>query len=217
MRYRLPTTGELIPLLQIAPSKTDKERLLVVSPELADVLAQIINRVRGSLGAVPLVCAYDDYERVWLPPAPRLFQRRVNGENQAFAHSSILKMLTAAVTRAGLVDPVDGRPLRYTPHDFRRMFITDAILNGLPPHIAQVISGHQDINVTLGYKAVYPDEAIQAHLAFLARRRALRPSDEYRVPTDQEWSEFLGHFERRKVSIGTCARAFSTPCIHELI
>jgi hypothetical protein len=152
---------------------------------------------------------------VWLPPAPRLFQRRVNSENQVFAHSSILKMLTAAVTQAGLVDPVDGQPLRYTPHDFRRMFITDAILNGLPPHIAQIITGHQDINVTLGYKAIYPDEAIQAHLAFLSRRRALRPSDEYRVPTDQEWTEFLGHFERRKVSIGTCARAFSTPCIHE--
>ncbi len=215
VQYRLPTTGELIPLLQIAPSKTDKERLLVVSPELADVLAQIITRVRGSGHAVPLVSGYDDYEHVWLPASPRLFQRRVNDENHVFAHSSILKMLTAAVTRAGLVDPVDGQPLRYTPHDFRRMFITDAILNGLPPHIAQVIAGHQDINVTLGYKAVYPDEAIQAHLAFLARRRSLRPSDEYRVPTNEEWDEFLGHFERRKVSIGTCARAFSTPCIHE--
>ncbi len=45
-----------------------------------------------------------------------------------------------------------------------------------------------DINVTLGYKAVYPEEAIQAHLAFLARRRALRPSEEYRVPTDEEWA-----------------------------
>ncbi len=215
VQYRLPTTGELIPLLQIAPSKTDKERLLVVSPELADVLAQIISRVRGAHAAVPLVSSYDDYERVWLPPSPRLFQRRINGENRAFAHSSVLKMLTAAVTKAGLVDPVEGRPLHYTPHDFRRMFITDAILGGLPPHIAQVIAGHQDINVTLGYKAVYPDEAIQAYLAFLARRRSLRPSDEYRVPTDEEWNEFLGHFERRKVSIGTCARAFSTPCIHE--
>lgn len=43
VQYRLPTTGELIPLLQIAPSKTDKERLLVASPELADVLAQIVS------------------------------------------------------------------------------------------------------------------------------------------------------------------------------
>ncbi len=95
------------------------------------------------------------------------------------------------------------------------IFITDAILNGLPPHIAQIIAGHNDINVTLAYKAVYPEEAIQAHLGLLARRRALRPSEEYRVPTDAEWQEFLGHFERRKVSTGTCARAVGTPCIHE--
>jgi hypothetical protein len=95
------------------------------------------------------------------------------------------------------------------------MFITDAVMNGLPPHIAQVIAGHRDINVTLGYKAVYPEEAIQSHLAFLARRRALRPTDEYRAPTDEEWQEFLGHFERRKVSTGSCGRAFGTPCIHE--
>lgn len=142
-------------------------------------------------------------------------QRRVNTEDRAFAYSSLLKILTVAIAHTGLADPVEGRPLHYTPHDFRRMFITVAILNGLPPHIAQVIDGHRDINVTLGYKAVYPEEAIQAHLAFLARRRSLRPSEEYRIPTDEEWQEFLGHFERRKVSIGTCARAFSTPCIHE--
>ncbi len=93
--------------------------------------------------------------------------------------------------------------------------LSTSFLNGLPPHIAQVIAGHRDINVTMGYKAVYPEEAIQAHLAFLARRRALRPTEEYRVPTDEEWTEFLGHFERRKVSTGICARAYSTPCVHE--
>ena len=215
VQYRLPSTGELVPLLQIAPSKTDAERLLVVSPELADVLATIIARVRGASVTLPLVSSYDEYERLWSPPAPLLFQRRINNENRAFAYSTLLKMLTAAVQATGLTDPIDGHPLHYTPHDFRRMFITDAILNGLPPHIAQIIAGHRDINVTLGYKAVYPEEAIEAHLGFLARRRSLRPSHEYRVPTDDEWQQFLGHFERRKVSIGTCARAFSTPCIHE--
>ena len=94
------------------------------------------------------------------------------------------------------------------------MFITDAILNGLPPHIAQIIAGHRDISVTLGYKAIYPDEAIQAHLAFLARRRALRPGEEYRVPTDA-MAGVSGHFERRKISTGICGRAFGTLCQHE--
>jgi integrase len=215
VQYRLPTTGELVPLLQILPSKTDTERLLVVSPELAEVLAAIIARLRDRTGAVPLVASYDGRERLWSPPAPLLFQRRIGTEHRAIATGSVRKLLSGALARSGLVDPTDGQPLHYTPHDFRRMFITDAILGGLPPHIAQVIAGHQDINVTLGYKAVYPDEAIQAHLAFLARRRSLRPSEEYRTPSDQEWQEFLGHFERRKVSTGTCARPFGTPCIHE--
>jgi integrase len=215
VQYRLPTTGELVPLLQIVPSKTDVERLLLVSPELAEVLSAIICRVRDATGAVPLLAAYDTRERSWSPPTPLLFQRQVGHERRAITPGSIRTMLTAALAHTGLVDPATGGRLHFTPHDFRRLFITDAILGGLPPHIAQVIAGHHDINVTLGYKAVYPDEAVQAHLAFLARRRALRPSEEYRTPTDEEWTEFLGHFERRKVSIGACGRAFGTPCIHE--
>jgi integrase len=215
VQYRLPTTGELVPLLQIAPSKTDAERLLVVSPELADVLSAIICRIRDSSGSVPLVRARDPHEHIWLLPAPLLFQRRLGGENHVMSVGLVSTLLEEALARTHLVGRSDGMPLRYTPHDFRRIFITDAILNGLPPHIAQVIAGHSDINVTLGYNALYPEEAIQAHLAFLARRRALRPTEEYRNPTDEEWGEFLGHFERRKVSIGTCARAFGTPCIHE--
>jgi len=106
-------------------------------------------------------------------------------------------------------------PLRYTFHDFRRLFITDAIMHEMPPHIAQLVAGHRDINVTMGYKAVYPEEVISGHRAFIARRRALRPAAEYRVPTDEEWDQFLGHFERRKVALGDCGRSYDTPCIHE--
>ena len=108
-----------------------------------------------------------------------------------------------------------GSRCDFAPHDFRRVFATEAILNGMPPHIAQLILGHHDINTTMGYKAVYPEEAINGHRAFLARRRALRPSEEYRTPTDAEWDEFLGHFERRRVALGDCARAWGSSCIHE--
>jgi hypothetical protein len=84
-------------------------------------------------------------------------------------------------------------------------------MHGMPPHVA----GHRDINVTMGYKAVYPEEVINGHRAFIARRRALRPAAEYRTPTDEEWQEFLGHFERRRVALGECGRSYATPCIHE--
>jgi integrase len=212
--YRLPTTGELVPLLQIAPSKTDTERLLLVSPELADVLSAIIRRLRGPGGDVPLTVSYDVRERVWNPPMPLLFQRSIGSENRPFTPSAIRKLLIGALAATGLTDAA-GDPLMFSPHDFRRIFVTDAIMSGLPPHIAQVICGHKTIDTTIGYKAVYPAEAIEAHRAFIARRRATRPSEEYRTPTDEEWDAFLAHFEKRKVSVGTCARAFASPCVHE--
>jgi integrase len=214
VQYRLPTSGELVPLLQIAPSKTDAERLIVVSPELAEVLSSVISRIRDARGSVPLVRARDSHEHVWLPAAPLLFQRPRGAEHHAINGRMVSTLLDEALSRTGLLDQ-DGSPLRCTPHDFRRMFITDAIRSGLPPHIAQIVAGHRNINVTMGYNAVYPDDAIQAHLAFLARRRGMRPTEEYRVPTDEEWQQFLGHFERRKVSFGTCGRSFGAPCIHE--
>jgi len=212
--YRLPSTGELVPLLQIAPSKTDTERLLLVSPELADVLSAIISRLRGPGGTVSLTVSYDVRERVWHPPMPLLFQRGIGSENRAFTPSAIRKLLISALAATGLTDAA-GDPLLFSPHDFRRIFVTDAIMSGLPPHIAQVICGHRNIDTTIGYKAVYPAEAIEAHRAFIARRRTTRPSEEYRTPTDEEWDAFLAHFEKRKVSVGTCARAFATPCVHE--
>ncbi|MFI6010179.1 IS5 family transposase [Streptomyces sp. NPDC051243] len=43
----------------------------------------------------------------------------------------------------------------------------------------------------------------------------MRPSEEYRTPTDEEWNEFLGHFERRKVAPGDCGRAYGASCQHE--
>jgi integrase len=214
IEYKLPTTGELVPLLHIVPSKTDIERLLVISPELADVLSTIICRVRGEDQTVPLVVAYDEHERTWLPPMPLLFQRRLRAEQRPIAPQAIRALINGAVERAGIKGH-DDRSLHFSPHDFRRIFITDAIMHGMPPHIAQLVAGHRDINVTIGYKAVYPEEVINGHRAFIARRRALRPSEEYRTPTDEEWDEFLSHFERRRLSLGTCGRSYATACIHE--
>jgi hypothetical protein len=178
------------------------------------VLAAIVTRIRDPDSAVPLVIAYDIGERTWNPPMPLLFQHRVGMENRPFGTAAVGRLVATALTAAGLTDP-SGRPLTFAPHDFRRIFATEAILNGMPPHIAQLLLGHKDINVTMGYKAVYPQEAINGHRAFIARRRELRPSDEYRTPTDEEWDEFLGHFERRRLALGDCGRAWGTSCLHE--
>jgi hypothetical protein len=214
VQYRLPSTGELIPLLHIAPSKTDVERLLVITPELADVLAAVIARVRDSSGTVPLVIAYDVHECEFTPPMPVLFQHRVGADSRPISDATIRRWITGALEGTGITD-ASGQLLAFKPHDFRRIFATDAIMNGMPPHICQLLMGHSSITTTMGYKAVYPEEAINGHRAFIARRRELRPSEEYRSPADSEWEEFLGHFERRRLALGDCGRAWGSSCIHE--
>jgi len=90
---------------------TGAEQLLVISPELADVLSAIISRIRGTSHAVLLVAAYDDHERLWLPPAPVLFQRRTGAENrdregQSHAWHALFRVL--AVTAAGTLTGSDA-------------------------------------------------------------------------------------------------------------
>ncbi|WP_206074583.1 tyrosine-type recombinase/integrase [Antribacter gilvus] len=110
---------------------------------------------------------------------------------------------------------VDGTPLRFTPHDFRRVFSTEVVNGGLPIHIAAKLLGHLDLNTTQGYVAVYPEEVINRYRAFIDERRGRRPSEEYREPSDAEWNEFRDHFSLRKVALGTCERPYGTPCQHE--
>ena len=213
--YRLPKTGEVVPMLQIVPSKSDEERLLLVSPELASVLATVITRLRADNdGKVPLTRRYDRYQRETGPALPHLFQHRHGWNWMVPSPDTVQRWLTQTLRRTGLTDAC-GEPLRYTPHDFRRMFATGAVANGLPIHIAAKILGHKDVNTTQGYTAVFDEALVRAYRTFLDRRRELRPDTEYREPTPSEWDEFQQHFELRKLELGTCGRPYGAPCVHE--
>jgi hypothetical protein len=212
--YRLPSTREVIPMLQITPSKTDKERLIVIGPELAAVFAEIIAYVRDGQARIVPISRYDSAERLHSPPLPFLFQRRWGVRDIAINNVWVLKTLGILVDQAGITN-TDGTLVKFSPHDFRRIFATEAVSSGLPVHITAKILGHESIATTQTYVAVYDQDVIDHHRAFIARRRTLRPAEEYREPTDSEWDEFLGHFAQRKLELGTCGRAYGTGCQHE--
>jgi integrase len=213
--YQLPDSGEVVPLLQVVPSKGNEERLLLVDPELASVLASVITRLRASNdGAVPLVARYDYHERTTGPLLPHLFQRVHGARREVVSPTTVYKLINTALAAAGLKDAT-GQPLAYRPHDFRRCFATAAVTGGLPVHIAARLLGHNSIATTEVYTAVFQDDLIRSYRAFLETRRAARPADEYREPTDEEWAEFQQHFELRKVALGTCGRPYGAVCQHE--
>ncbi|WP_162252845.1 tyrosine-type recombinase/integrase [Arthrobacter sp. Soil782] len=212
--YKLPESGEALPLLQIVPSKTDRERMLLVSPELAHVFALIKRRISNASGRVPLTVRYDGAERVYSPPLPHLFQIRSGSERRVMSPGWVRVAIREAITRSGLRDE-NGDEYKFTPHDFRRLFATSALSSGLPIHILAKLMGHQNISTTQGYAAIHDEDTLRHFRSFVDRRRALRPNDDYLDPSDAEIREFHGHFKKRKVELGSCGRAYGTPCVHE--
>jgi site-specific recombinase XerD len=213
--YRLPDTAELVPLLQIAPSKSNEERLLLVGPELASVLATIITRLRSiNGGSVKLISRFDTYERSASAPLPHLFQRSRGGRSLVISPPTANKLINKAIAAANLMN-TSGQPLTCTAHDFRRMFATEIVANGLPVHIAARLLGHASLATTQAYLAVFQEDLIRSYRSFLDQRRSSRPASEYREPTDEEWTEFQQHFQVRKLELGDCGRPYGTPCSHE--
>jgi hypothetical protein len=211
--YTPPSTGKLVPLLHIIPSKTDAERLIPMSPELVTVLVAVQRRARGNQPQVPLSVRYDPHEKQHGQPLPHLFARRVGARQEVLSQHYVRTILNAAADAAGIADA--GKPVTFTPHDFRRLFTTEMVGSGLPLHIAAALLGHIDLETTRGYTALFTEDVIRRHQEFLARRRAERDSAEYRDVAPDEWADFEKHFQLRRVELGDCFRPYGTPCVHE--
>jgi integrase len=220
-QHRDPAIGKIL-LLHVNPSKQDQERMLVIAPELAAILAAITRRVRNAVGstgpALPAIVAYDYAECQDSQPLPFFFQRTAGkgfkGTTRPITRGYVGRVLAQVCAHAGLTDAAGG-PIAFTAHDFRRVFATEAQAAGLPPHIIQRLMGHASVTTTQEYAAIFPEEVIRSHRAFIDNRRGLRPADEYREVTDAEWREFEDHFAKRKIAIGDCMRAYGTNCVHE--
>ncbi|MFI1996665.1 tyrosine-type recombinase/integrase [Actinoplanes sp. NPDC020271] len=172
-------------------------------------------RLRGDNDStVPLLARYDPHELVTGPALPHLLQRRVGWKRTVISTNMVYQLLNDALARAALIDHA-GQPLRYTPHDFRRVFAAEAVTGGLPVQIAARLLGHASIATTETYLAVFQEDLIRSYRTFLDKRRGVRPAEEYREPTDEEWREFQQHFHAGKLELGDCARPYGTPCQHE--
>lgn len=214
IRQYIRPNGEVIALLVIAPSKSDRERVIPMTAELFHVIATIIRRLTRDHPAIPLATRYDRHEHVTSEPQPFLFQRTIGQRTEVITPSALRTMLIRLNKSLAEQHPQLSE-IRYTPHDFRRLFATDLANNGLPIHIGAALLGHLDVQTFHGYVTVFQEDVIRHYQAHLANRRAVRPAGDYRPATDQEWAEFEEHFDKRKVELGQCGRPYATPCEHE--
>lgn len=95
-QYRRPN-GESIALLVIAPSKSERERVIPMSADLFHAVAQIVRRQPRSARTIPLVSRYDPHEKTWSEPMPFLLQRQLGTVRGVMAAGTVLNMLTTTV------------------------------------------------------------------------------------------------------------------------
>jgi len=214
IRQYVRPNGEVVALLVVAPSKTDRERVLPMTADLFHVIATIIRRLTKNRPAVPLATRYDKHERVTSEPQPFLFQRTIGQRTEVITPSALRDELNK-LSDALAIDHPQLVGTRFTPHDFRRLFATDLVNHGLPIHIGAALLGHLDVQTTHGYVTVFHEDVIRHYQTHLAQRRSRRPAREYKPVNATEWDEFEAHFDKRKVELGQCGRPYATPCEHE--
>ncbi|MCX5072691.1 site-specific integrase [Streptomyces sp. NBC_00513] len=212
-QYQRPN-GEVIALLVVAPSKSERERVIPMSAELFHAIAQIIRRQTRDGQAIPLVTRYDGHEKTWSEPMPFLFQRQIGTLRGVLAPTTVLGMLSRSCKQIAETNAAFAGT-KFTPHDFRRLFATEIVNGGLPIHIGAALLGHLNLQTTQGYVAVFAEDIVQHYQEFLNHRRAQRPEGEYVDVTPEEWADFEEHFDKRKVELGNCARPYGSPCQHE--
>ncbi|MFF2065022.1 tyrosine-type recombinase/integrase [Streptomyces sp. NPDC058200] len=146
-QYQRPN-GEVIALLVVARSKSDRERVIPMSAELFAVIAAIVRRHTTGGQTIPLLPRYDPKERQSSTPMPFLFQRKIGTKHEVMSDTTVVNML-----KRHCVELAEQHPgflaTSFTPHDFRRLLATELVNSGLPVHIGAALLGHLNLQTTL--------------------------------------------------------------------
>ncbi|WP_247706381.1 hypothetical protein [Streptomyces liliiviolaceus] len=89
IRHYQRDNGETVTLLVISPSKTNRERVIPMSGELFHVIASVIRRHTRDGSPVPILRRFDPHDKVWSPPMPFLFQRKIVSTRSVISPASV--------------------------------------------------------------------------------------------------------------------------------
>jgi len=211
-QFRKPD-GQVLPLLQVAPSKSDQERILPCSPELTAVLARLIVRLTNGGSTVPLAIRRNERS---IPTRRRCrccssYVTAPDPGESAWARS-VCGWSTSPMTCSCATSTAS---FCATPRTISVACSSPTWSMTAFPSTWRPGSSHTSIETTRGYTAVYQKDVFEAYDKFITARRTLRPSQEYREPSQAEWAEFNDHFMRRKISLGDCRRPYGSGCTHE--
>ncbi len=214
---RKDSSGRTYFLLHVEPSKFDKARLIPIGDTLAKVLSEIIIHVKKFHGSnrVPPVDHFDFHERKPLPRAPYLLQSRTRP--QMIGLSTIRQGMKELSRRAGITLH-DGRPLGISPHDCRRVFASEHLNNGTPPHVLRALLGHERLDTVMIYAKLYPNKLVEEYRRHIGGvYQAIHGPEVLRAPSEEEWQELERSCDLRDMGTHLCALPAGDHCPKGLV
>jgi site-specific recombinase XerD len=204
-------------LLHVGPSKFDRARLIPIGDLLGRVLSEIIIHVKRFYGTshVPTVDNFDFHERQPLPRAPYLLQGRTRPHMIGF--STIRDCLASLSRRAGATT-YDGRPLEIAPHDCRRVFATEHLNAGTPPHVIQALLGHERLDTVMIYAKLYPTTLIENYRQHVRGiYQTIHGPEVLRAPSEEDWAQLAKSCDLRDMGTHLCALPAGEHCPKGLV
>ena len=214
---RRDNSGRTYFLLHVAPSKFDRARLIPIGDALGKVLSEIIRHVKRFYGLdhVPPVDSFDFHERKPLPRAPYLLQGR--SRPNMIGRTTIREMLASLSRRAG-ARTHSGEPLLVHPHDCRRVFASEHLNNGTPPHVLRALLGHERLDTVMIYAKLYPGALVDAYRRHVRELyQSLHGNDVLRAPTADEWDALARSCDLRDMGAHLCALPAGEHCPKGLV
>ncbi|MFI0156650.1 hypothetical protein [Streptomyces lydicus] len=114
-QYRRPN-DEVIALLVVAPSKSERERVIPMSADLFHAVAQIIRRLTPDGRPVRLLNRYDPHEKTWSEPMPFLMQRQNGTQRSVISPTAFLHMFARSCEELAEAHRAFA-DMTLTPHD----------------------------------------------------------------------------------------------------
>ncbi|WGF90778.1 tyrosine-type recombinase/integrase [Marinivivus vitaminiproducens] len=214
---RRDSHGRVYFLLHVEPSKFDKARLIPIGDSLGKVLSETIIHVKRFYGLdhVPPIDHFDFHQQQPLPRAPYLLQGRTRPH-----------MISKTTIRAGLFDLSrragarrhDGTPLDIGPHDCRRVFASEHLNNGTPPHVLRALLGHERLDTVMIYAKLYPGTLVEEYRRHVRGvYQAVHGPEVLRAPTEDEWALLERSCDLRDMGTHLCALPTGDHCPKGLV
>jgi site-specific recombinase XerD len=214
---RTDSSGRAYFLLHVEPSKFDKARLIPIGDSLGKVLSEIIIHVKRFYGLnhVPPIDHFDFHQQQPLPRAPYLLQGRTRPH-----------MIGKSTIRAGLVELSrkagarrhDGSRLDIAPHDCRRVFASEHLNNGTPPHVLRALLGHERLDTVMIYAKLYPGTLVEEYRRHVRGvYQTVHGPEVLKAPTAQEWVALERSCGLRDMGTHLCALPAGDYCPKGLV